>query len=92
MSESNLEKRCVAFAKEQGWLSYKFTSPQIAGVPDRLFVKAGQVLFVEFKVLKSGRLTKLQEVAIARLREEQMRVAVVDDFQVFKQTLGALEA
>lgn len=43
--EGYLEKRC----KNRGWLCYKFTSPQNRGVPDRIVIGNGRVIFVETK-------------------------------------------
>lgn len=48
-SESYIESQSTKFAKANGWLSYKWVSPGNAGVPDRIFIKAGRVVFVEFK-------------------------------------------
>lgn len=47
--ESAIEKKCTAIAKANGWLPFKFTSPAQRGVPDRLYIRAGAVVFVEYK-------------------------------------------
>ena len=38
MLEKQIEERVGTYAKEQGFLVYKFTSPQRAAVPDRLYI------------------------------------------------------
>jgi len=59
-SESSIERAVCAYAKKRGMMPYKFTSPQRAGVPDRLFLApVGRVFFVEFKTEK-GKLSPLQ--------------------------------
>lgn len=86
MRESLIESKIVRFAKQNGWLTYKFTSPQCKGVPDRMFIKDGKLIFVEFKQL--GLLpTKLQQIQIDRLREAGMEVHVVDRVELGKQLL-----
>ncbi len=49
MRESKVEKSCKSWAKSEGWLSYKWVSPGNVGVPDQIFLKAGRIVFVEFK-------------------------------------------
>lgn len=68
MLEKDIERKAVQAARERGWLCYKFASPAHRGVPDRIFIKDGRVVFVEFKTPK-GRLIKLQERELARLRD-----------------------
>jgi len=43
MRESLIEKTSTEWAKSKGWLSYKFTSPGCMSVPDRIYLKDGQV-------------------------------------------------
>lgn len=59
MKERVIEKAVCEFAKKRGWLVRKFTSPGSAGAPDRIFLKDGHCLFVEFKS-PDGKLTPLQ--------------------------------
>lgn len=50
MLEKQIEERVGTYAKEQGSLVYKFTSPQRSAVPDRLYINPrGFMFFVEFK-------------------------------------------
>lgn len=50
MLEKDIEKKVCDYAKGKGLLVYKFTSPNRAAVPDRLFiVPGGKVFFCEFK-------------------------------------------
>lgn len=79
MLEKVIENRVITYAKNKGWLAYKFTSPSCRGVPDRLCIGPnGQFLFIEFK--RKGHLpTSLQEVNIKELRSRQMKVFIIDD-------------
>jgi len=50
MREATLEKALCDYARKNGYLVYKFTSPQHRGVPDRIFISpSGQVVFIEVK-------------------------------------------
>lgn len=49
MSEAELERKLVAWAKEQGAWTRKFSSPSQRGVPDRIFIGKAGVLFLELK-------------------------------------------
>ena len=78
MLESKIEKAVCDYAKEKGFLVYKFTSPNRAAVPDRLLVyPTGKVIFIEFKA--SGKKpTPAQEREHQRLRGHNVEVFVVD--------------
>jgi len=66
--ESEIEAYLVKRVREAGGLTYKFTSPGRAGVPDRIVVLKGRVSFVEIKA-PGKRPTVLQQRELARLRE-----------------------
>lgn len=80
MKESTLEKNAVKMAKQLGWLSYKFTSPQNSGVPDRLFIRDGQTIFVEFKRL-GEQPRPLQMKVINDMRLYGATVYVIDNLK-----------
>lgn len=77
VSEAKVECALVQAVVRRGGIAYKFTSPSRRGVPDRLVVlPGGRIVFVEVKA-PGGRLSKLQDVEIARLRALGARVAVI---------------
>ena len=79
MLEKQIEKAVCDYAKSKGILCYKFVSPGHAGVPDRMFVlPGGIVFFIEFKRL-GGVPTPLQMREIERLRSQGVSVFVVDN-------------
>jgi len=50
MKESSIEKAICKYARENGWLCYKFVSPSHKGVPDRLFINQhGVTCYLEIK-------------------------------------------
>ncbi len=68
--ESALEKKLTAWAKDWGYLSFKFVCPAQKGVPDRIFVApGGAVLFLEIKA-PGKKPTPLQLRMIQNLRKQ----------------------
>ena len=49
MNEKQLESKVVEYCKSHGLYCRKFASPAHAGVPDRLIVGKGVVVFLELK-------------------------------------------
>lgn len=78
--ERDIEAKVVKWAKGNGWLTYKFVSPSQRGVPDRIFIKDGHVVFIEFKA-PGKKPTPLQAHTIKKLREAECEVHVCDDVE-----------
>ena len=74
------------YACNTGWWTRKFTSPSNTGVPDRIFIKNGKTLFIEFKAT-GEKPRKLQLEIIKQMREKGAVVHVVDDIQTGKDIL-----
>jgi hypothetical protein len=49
MTESQLEKKVCAWAKEGGISTLKLSGPNDRGKADRMFMKGGRIIFLEFK-------------------------------------------
>ena len=47
--EKDLEDDAVGWARRRGWYSRKYRSAGRRSAPDRIFIRDGRVLFVEFK-------------------------------------------
>ena len=47
--ESAVEAALGRFARENGIWTRKFSSPAHRGVPDRIFMRSGKILFLEIK-------------------------------------------
>ena len=66
-----------------GWLVYKFVSPNQRGVPDRMFIKAGQLFFVEFKA-PGKKLRPLQQLRCDEIIAAGFSVHIIDDVDLGK--------
>lgn len=89
MLEKEVEAKIVRYAKDKGVLTYKFSSPQQRGVPDRLFLHGGIALFMEVK--RAGKQpTKLQLKHMERIREAGHYACWVDNPHDGKIAVGAL--
>lgn len=79
MLERDIERIVTKHAIDYGFLSYKFTSPNNRGVPDRIFISpTGQVIFIEFKQ-KGKWLTKLQYFIFNKFESRGCKIHVVND-------------
>lgn len=81
--EKKLEKRCCDVARANGWWTRKFSSPSNRGVPDRIFLKEGRVLFIEFKA-PGNEPTKLQAQEILEILDHGGKAfwtSSIDDFK-----------
>lgn len=87
LRESDIERSCGAIAKALGWLTYKFVSPSNRGVPDRVFIKEGRIVFVEFKA-PYKKPTKLQASVIDKMRAAGCEVHVCDSVEAFRAALS----
>ena len=68
-AESQIEKYFVQTVARMGGTAYKFTSPAHRGVSDRIAcLPGGVVWFVELKA-PGGRLSPLQKLFAARMKE-----------------------
>jgi hypothetical protein len=83
MLEKVIERRVCEYARELGVLAYKFTSPNRAAVPDRMFIFKGRVWFIEFK--RFGQKATPQQIREhERLQAAGMDVFVIADVEVGK--------
>ena len=79
MLEKQIEDKVCDYAKHQGLLVYKFTSPARAAVPDRLFVLPnGRMFFCEFK-REGQKPTPAQYREHEKLRQQMVNVFVIDN-------------
>jgi hypothetical protein len=77
MKENEIERHFVWTVETMGGKTYKFTSPGVRGVADRVAcLPDGSVWFVELKT-KGGRLSKLQEHFGATMRQLNQNYTVI---------------
>lgn len=79
MKESAIEKKVCQFARDNGCMVMKLAGPNQKGQPDRMFLRNGKVLFIEFKAPKKLP-TALQERWLRQLREQGFETFVCDDY------------
>jgi len=77
ITEAKIEKKVCEYAQRNGWLTYKFSSPANRGVPDRIFIRRGVALFIEFKA-PGKKPTKFQKFTHEKLKAQGFTVHVID--------------
>ena len=78
MRESHIEQTVNKYARAQGWLTFKWTSPSQRGVPDMIYFRDGECLMIEFKA-PGRKATAYQHAIHKRLKEHGFHVYVVDN-------------
>lgn len=90
-SERQIEQALKHSVESLGGLCWKFTSPGTTGVPDRICLLGGHVVFVELKA--PGKKPKpIQHRRIAQLKAQGFEVSVVDSPSGVKAVCDALSA
>jgi len=84
--EKKLEKRCSDLARVHGWWTRKFSSPSNRGVPDRVFLKDGDVVWIEFKAPGKDP-TPLQMHEITEIEKHGGNATWCDNVGDFKKIL-----
>jgi hypothetical protein len=76
--ESKIEKAVNTYARKRGWLTYKWSSANCRGVPDRIYIRDGVIIMVEYK--SPGRkLTPLQAYVHQQLTDAGCTVYVINN-------------
>jgi len=92
LSEGVIERRVCDHAFTIGLLQYKFVSPNLRGVPDRIFLYEGHALFIEFKAEGDTRgLRPLQQKQRDKLVEHGCPVFVVSSVKAGKNILDSFK-
>lgn len=80
MTESIIERNVTLHAKRRGWISVKLSGVHDRGKPDRMYLRRGFAVFIEFKA--PGKLpTALQQKWIKDLREAGFKATWIDNFE-----------
>ena len=91
MLEKDIERKVCEYARSKGCLAYKFTSPNRAAVPDRLFIFKKMVWFIEFKAPgKQATVPQQREHSI--LATHFIDVFVIDDVEKGKLCIDMMMA
>lgn len=87
MKESAIERKVVEYCRNNSILCYKFTSPQRRGVPDRILLYKGRVMFLELKA--PGKMpSPLQEREMVELRARGFLAVWSDDVESAKDAIA----
>lgn len=89
--EKSVEKALRLYAKKMGIIYYKFTSPGRRGVPDRILVGYGVVMFLELK-RPGKRPSDLQFNEISKIRIHGVYATWTDSVQEGKWLMDAMRA
>lgn len=91
MNEQAIEQHLKKAVETIGGLCWKFTSPGTVGVPDRICINRGRVIFVELKT--PGRLPRpIQHRRMKQLRDHGIDSVVVDSIEAIQEVVDVLEA
>lgn len=89
--ESEIERKLGREIKQLGGLYYKFTSPNLPGVPDRIVIMpGGRIIFVELKT-ETGRLANVQKWVISEMQARDADVRVIKGWPEAQAFLAELK-
>lgn len=75
--ESESKQKVIDYAKEKGWFHWHIMFVNRCGCPDSLFIRKGEVVFVEFKRPVGGKVSPLQKKVIARMKRAGANVYII---------------
>lgn len=75
------------FALIRGWMTFKVESPTFNGLPDRLYLRRGRYVWIEWKNPHDGTLSAIQIIRIRALREHGAEVFVCTTIEEAKVIL-----
>ena len=91
MNEQAIENKLKKAVEASGGLCWKLVCPGTTGVPDRICLMRGRIVFVELKA--SGKQPHpIQTHRINQLRNQGFQTFVVDSVQGVREVLDALQA
>ena len=79
MLESKIQNKIIKKLEKDGYLVLKIIKLNKNGYPDLLALKQNETMFIEVKQ-PSGKLSELQKVRIAELKEKGIIVKVWQDY------------
>ena len=91
MNEHHIEAQLKKAVEASGGLCWKLVCPGTSGVPDRLCLMGGQVVFVEVKA-PGKKPRPIQRRRMNQLRQQGFTALVVDSMDGIQEVLDALSA
>jgi len=84
MTEAQIEARLERMVKDRGGLCYKWVSPNLPGVPDRIVVTPdGRTIYIELKT-EVGRIANIQKWVHSEMLKRHADVRVLKGLQAVK--------
>lgn len=80
MRESAIETKVCAYAKLKGWIVGPKAGAHSRGWPDRMFLKKGKTVFIEFKA-PGEKPSPLQAHRIEKLTDAGFKAFVIDNVE-----------
>lgn len=91
MLEKTVERTLLMKVRRRGGLAFKFVSPGMAGVPDRVvLLPDGKIAFVELKA-PGKKPRALQRYRMRQIEDLGFRVVVLDEIEQIEPFLKELE-
>lgn len=88
--ERDIERKLVQKVKRSGGLAFKFVSPGLAGVPDRIvLMPKGQICFVEVKA-PGKKMRPLQTKRKKAIEKLGFKVYCVDSFEKINRLIDEM--
>jgi hypothetical protein len=89
VTEKKIEHYLTSKVQAAGGLCWKWPASARAGVPDRIVIIGGEVVFVELK-RPGGKLSAIQKAVHAKLRAAGARVEVIDSQELIDNLISAI--
>ena len=87
MTEQQLQRKIISYAKSQGWLYIKTIKLSESGHADIMLFKDGKTIFIEVKNSKGGVSSELQKIRQRMFREAGFIWEFVNDYEQFKKII-----
>jgi len=89
--EYKVIQSCRNYLDKLGYMMINLVEVKPAGIPDMVTISpSGQIYWLEFKT-KSGRLSKIQEYQISKLKEYKQSVYVIRSLDDLKEVIECEE-
>jgi Holliday junction resolvase len=88
MTEAMIERKVCDYARKVGWRPIKLSGMHDVGKPDKMFLRNGETVFIEFKAT-GKKPTDLQLKWLEDLRKWGFRATWVDNVTDGRKFLGA---
>lgn len=88
--EAKVEKHLRDRVADLGGICWKFTSPGTVGVPDRIVILNGLLVFVELKRPKGGRVSDIQQWRVKQLIQAGQAAYVLSNTEMVDELIAAM--